>query len=763
MTQAVNVPRTRGSLAQVAVAGIIRTLHAGRRSGVLHLTRGDVSKRLYFRAGSIIMAGSDQPEDRLGQALVRSGLVKQADLEKALRVVDATDRTIGEAFVQMGLLRPEQVQVEAARRTRQIVATLLDWDSGEYVFEERNERLEGEVLSQVDVPEVLLEWARGARGGGIVRQLLEDGKSVVQRPEQPSPTLGGLSLTASEQWALEQANGVSSAEEIAARSPMGEHEALRSICGLLLAGVLVARSPKAPPTSTQLYLGPEAAAPGPGTGLWAALEAEKAAEQAEASGFGTTSLSRKLPQSLGRYVVESAIGRGSMGAVLLARDPAIDRRVAVKLIQTSVQLTPNEWEKYKERFYREARAAGKLLHQGIVAIFDVGHTVEGVPFIVMEYVEGRTLAALAEEREVSLDEALRLAIECLDALDYAHSQGVIHRDLKPANIMITADGRPKIMDFGVAHVVGSQMTQADEILGSPHFMAPEQLGKAKVDQRTDLFAFGVVLYWMLTGLLAVHGRLLRRDRPGDPVGTTGLAQGPQADGPAGARQGRAALPREGPGSALRDRARAARGAAADRAAATVQPAPRGRCAPRAARDRQRVVCPRAQGQRRRRRRRPSPRPGRPSPIGRRRARRVRRLRPALGRRPACGRRPPLGRPPPRQPTPRRSRPCPAKTRKSSASRRPCRSRSRRSTAIESAAARERSRSAPRRSSSARESTRASASASRRSARSSATAPGASRSRPPSGATTSRSTGRSPTPTGRATASSRGSEPASGAG
>ena len=591
MTQAVNVPRTRGSLAQVAVAGIIRTLHAGRRSGVLHLTRGDVSKRLYFRAGSIIMAGSDQPEDRLGQALVRSGLVKQADLEKALRVVDATDRTIGEAFVQMGLLRPEQVQVEAARRTRQIVATLLDWDSGEYVFEERNERLEGEVLSQVDVPEVLLEWARGARGGGIVRQLLEDGKSVVQRPEQPSPTLGGLSLTASEQWALEQANGVSAAEEIAARSPMGEHEALRSICGLLLAGVLVARSPKAPPTSTQLYLGPEAAAPGPGTGLWAALEAEKAAEQAEASGFGTTSLSRKLPQSLGRYVVESAIGRGSMGAVLLARDPAIDRRVAVKLIQTSVQLTPNEWEKYKERFYREARAAGKLLHQGIVAIFDVGHTVEGVPFIVMEYVEGRTLAALAEEREVSLDEALRLAIECLDALDYAHSQGVIHRDLKPANIMITADGRPKIMDFGVAHVVGSQMTQADEILGSPHFMAPEQLGKAKVDQRTDLFAFGVVLYWMLTGLLAVHGRLLRRDRSGDPVGTTGLAQGPQADGPAGARQGRAALPREGPGSALCDRARAARGAAADRAAATVQPAPRGRCAPRAARDRQRVVCP----------------------------------------------------------------------------------------------------------------------------------------------------------------------------
>jgi serine/threonine protein kinase len=179
--------------------------------------------------------------------------------------------------------------------------------------------------------------------------------------------------------------------------------------------------------------------------------------------------------------------------------------VAVKLIQTSVQLTPPEWEKYKERFYREARAAGKLLHQGIVAIFDVGHTVEGIPFIVMEYVEGRTLAALAQDKELPLEQVLRLSRECLDALEYAHSQGVVHRDLKPANIMITADGRPKIMDFGVAHVVGSQMTQADEILGSPHFMAPEQLGKGKVDQRTDLFAFGVVLYWMLTGQLPFTG------------------------------------------------------------------------------------------------------------------------------------------------------------------------------------------------------------------------------------------------------------------
>ena len=490
--------RAQGSLSQVTVAGCIRAIHAGRKSGVLHLTRAGASKRLYFRGGSLILAGSDLPEDRLGQALVRARMIQEADLERALAAAEASGRTLGETIVEMGLLRPEQIQVEAARRTRLVVESVLDWDSGQYSFEEREERLDGELPSEIDVPEVLLGWARNARSAEMVRRVLADGKAVLHRAEKLSARLAGLRLSTSEQWVLEQANGVYSAAETAAQCPMGEAESLRASCGLFLAGILEAGPPQAPSGATQAFFTPSGE-PGAGTGLWATLEAER-------NDVGqTTRLATRLPQALGRYVVEQAIGRGSMGAVLLARDPAIDRRVAVKLIQTSVQLTPPEWEKYKERFYREARAAGKLLHQGIVAIFDVGHTVEGIPFIVMEYVEGRTLAALAQDKELPLEQVLRLSRECLDALEYAHSQGVVHRDLKPANIMITADGRPKIMDFGVAHVVGSQMTQADEILGSPHFMAPEQLGKGKVDQRTDLFAFGVVLYWMLTGQLPFTG------------------------------------------------------------------------------------------------------------------------------------------------------------------------------------------------------------------------------------------------------------------
>jgi serine/threonine-protein kinase len=500
MTQTASGSRARGSLSQLGAAGLIRAFHAGRKSGVLHLTRAGASKRLYFKAGSIILAGSDLPEDRLGQALVRAGMIQEADLERALGQAEATGRTIGETIVEMRLLQPEQVQLEAARRTKLIFESVLDWDSGEYAIEERDERLEGEVLSEIDVPQTLLEGFRQVRSGQALRRLLDGGKAVMHRQKPPSAALSALRLTAAEQWVVEQANGVASAAEVAAQCPMGEDEALRSMGGLFLAGILDVGPPQARAAATRAFLGASQEA-GAGTQLWAALEAERT----EGFGSQTRDLPAPVPQALGRYVVERAIGRGSMGAVLLARDPAIDRRVAVKLIQTSVQLTPSEWEKYKERFYREARAAGKLLHQGIVAIFDVGHTVEGIPFIVMEYVEGRTLAALAQDKELAFDEVLRLAGDCLEALDYAHSQGVIHRDLKPANIMITADGRPKIMDFGVAHVIGSQMTQADEILGSPHFMAPEQLGKGKVDQRTDVFAFGVVLYWMVTGQLPFTG------------------------------------------------------------------------------------------------------------------------------------------------------------------------------------------------------------------------------------------------------------------
>ena len=194
-----------------------------------------------------------------------------------------------------------------------------------------------------------------------------------------------------------------------------------------------------------------------------------------------------------------------MGAVLLAKDPAIDRVVAIKLIQTAGHLSSSQSEKYRERFYREASAAGQLLHPNIATVFDVGHTDDGTPFIVMEYVKGQTLREALETETFSVAETMRIARDVLDALRFAHSQGIVHRDVKPGNIMITPDRHGKIMDFGIAHVVGSELTSAEDVLGSPYYMAPEQLSKGPIGPHTDLFAFAVVLYRMLTGVLPFTG------------------------------------------------------------------------------------------------------------------------------------------------------------------------------------------------------------------------------------------------------------------
>jgi serine/threonine-protein kinase len=303
------------------------------------------------------------------------------------------------------------------------------------------------------------------------------------------------SLSSSVEWLLYQANGVSTIEDIVRNSPLDENQTLRSILALVAAGVLERgeQDPQAvsltPPDGTRVLAG---FAPG-----------------SEPSGpiplLPLLSGSGAIPEHLGRYEVQEIIGRGAMGAVVLARDPAIDRIVAIKLIQTAIHLSAAELEKYRERFHREAKAAGKLLHPGIVTVFDVGQGQGEIPFIVMEYVRGKTLQEVLKTEELSPGEALRIAGDVLDALSYAHSQGVVHRDIKPSNILITPDRRAKIMDFGIAHVVGSEYTQAGEVLGSPNYMAPEQLSKKKIDQRTDLFAFGVVLYRMLTGKLPFTG------------------------------------------------------------------------------------------------------------------------------------------------------------------------------------------------------------------------------------------------------------------
>lgn len=212
-----------------------------------------------------------------------------------------------------------------------------------------------------------------------------------------------------------------------------------------------------------------------------------------------------LHQSLGRYLIEAEIGRGAMGIVYRAYDPHIGRTVAIKTISLSGPEFAED-ESYRARFLREARAAGRLSHPGIVTIFDVGEDSEsGEPYLVMEHISGEPLSKLlGRSRKLPVPQALQFAQEIAIALDYAHNQGVVHRDVKPPNILIAENGRAKIADFGVAWL-NREVSQTGEIVGSPAYMAPEQMAGKPADARSDLFSLGVVLYTMLTGFRPFQG------------------------------------------------------------------------------------------------------------------------------------------------------------------------------------------------------------------------------------------------------------------
>jgi serine/threonine protein kinase len=209
------------------------------------------------------------------------------------------------------------------------------------------------------------------------------------------------------------------------------------------------------------------------------------------------------PQIIGRYEIVAVLGHGAMGAVYQALDPKMDRAVAIKTILATALSGPLA-DEYRERFIREARAAGRLTHTGIVTVYDVAEDND-IPYLVMEYVNGRSLATAMETGDrFSFDRIYELGFQVADALGYAHRHGVVHRDVKPANILLATPApgeleRAKIADLGVAKLAASQITTTGQLLGTPAFMAPEQFTGAPIDGRADLFSLGVILYWLATG------------------------------------------------------------------------------------------------------------------------------------------------------------------------------------------------------------------------------------------------------------------------
>ena len=208
-------------------------------------------------------------------------------------------------------------------------------------------------------------------------------------------------------------------------------------------------------------------------------------------------------RALGRYTIERILGKGAMGVVYEGLDPKLNRRVAVKTIRKA-DLDADTAEEYSRRFSREARAVARLNHPHIVQVYDFAEDGD-IAYLVMEFIEGKELKQSFDAGErFGIKEAVRIMCELLDALQFAHDAGIIHRDVKPANLMLDSQARTKLTDFGVARVQGldrthAERTQAGTMVGTPAYMSPEQITGGSIDQRTDVFSAGIILYQFLTG------------------------------------------------------------------------------------------------------------------------------------------------------------------------------------------------------------------------------------------------------------------------
>ena len=209
-------------------------------------------------------------------------------------------------------------------------------------------------------------------------------------------------------------------------------------------------------------------------------------------------------KTVGRYEIIGKLGQGSMGVVFLGRDPYINRKVGIKISRPSSDIDREKADKYRERFFLEAQSVGQLMHPSIVAIYDAG-MYKGFFYITMEYIDGPTLEKFCHKEELlPISRVVEIMFATCRALDFAHKKGVIHRDMKPSNIMLNKAGGVRITDFGIARFK-SEDTTSKGIFGSPSYMSPEQVKEEPVEDKSDIFSLGCVMYELLTGEKAFAG------------------------------------------------------------------------------------------------------------------------------------------------------------------------------------------------------------------------------------------------------------------
>jgi len=209
-------------------------------------------------------------------------------------------------------------------------------------------------------------------------------------------------------------------------------------------------------------------------------------------------------QTVGRYEIIGKLGQGSMGVVYLGKDPYINREVSIKISRPAANIVGKRANKYRERFFLEAQSAGRLMHPNIVAIYDAG-MYRDFCYITMEYIDGPTLVKFCNKEDLlPVSKAAEIIFHAGRALDYAHQKGVVHRDIKPSNIMLNRSEDVRITDFGIAQIK-SDNTVSKGIVGSPSYMSPEQVKEESVEDKSDIFSLGCVLYELLTGERAFPG------------------------------------------------------------------------------------------------------------------------------------------------------------------------------------------------------------------------------------------------------------------
>ncbi len=218
------------------------------------------------------------------------------------------------------------------------------------------------------------------------------------------------------------------------------------------------------------------------------------------SSLGILPDGNEVPPTIGKYKLQHEVGRGNCGVVFRGFDPFVQRDVAVKVALSDAPGDKNQARRHEREFFAEAHAAGKLQHPHIVSLYDAGIAGE-LSYIVMEFIEGETLSEWTGRRGKTLptDQVVDVMFKCAKALDYSHKKNVLHRDIKPSNIMLDADGVAKIMDFSIAEVMNESSVRPESVVGSPAYMAPEQVERKNIGPPADLYSLGAVMYHLLTG------------------------------------------------------------------------------------------------------------------------------------------------------------------------------------------------------------------------------------------------------------------------